>query len=112
MEMNFSKRFAGSFIWNEHKIHHKLGAQDNILNNRASKIINSLLLMLGTANHEDAQKNLVVLVSFCFTLPSLPPTLGGLIAKLTSSLAPLLRNLVPANSLDLRAISVTYMGRP
>ena len=30
----------------------------------------------------------------------------------TSSLAPLFKNLVPANSFDLRAISVTYMGRP
>lgn len=30
----------------------------------------------------------------------------------TSSLAPLFKNLVPANSFDLRAISVTYIGRP
>ena len=30
----------------------------------------------------------------------------------TSSFAPLFRNLVPANSFDLRAIKVTYMGRP
>ena len=112
MEMNFSKRFAGSFIWNEHKIHHKLGAQDNILNNRASKIINSLLLVLGTANHEDAQKKPCGSCQFLLYPPLPSPTLGGLIAKLTSSLAPLLRNLVPANSLDLRAISVTYMGRP
>jgi len=73
MEMNFSKRFAGSLIWNEHNINHNLAAQDNILNDRASKIINSLLLMLGIANHEGAQKNLRVLVSFCSTLPSLPP---------------------------------------
>lgn len=68
--------------------------------------------MLRIANHEGVQKNLRVLVSFCLTLPFPNPTLGGLIATQTSSLAPLLRNLVPANSLDLRAISVTYMGRP